>query len=71
MCWALNQLSICCLVGGSVSERSQGPQLVETAGLPMGWPSWASTSLSLVQTKGSPTSVQWLDLSICTCLQPC
>ena len=29
---------VCCLFGGSVSERSQGSRLVETAGLPMGSP---------------------------------
>ena len=27
---------IYCLVGGSVSERSQGSRIVDTAGLPMG-----------------------------------
>jgi hypothetical protein len=27
---------VCCLVGGSVSERSQGSGLVETDGLPLG-----------------------------------
>ena len=27
--------NVCCLVGGSVSERSWGSKLVETAGLPM------------------------------------
>jgi hypothetical protein len=32
--------SVCCLVGESVSERSWGSVLVETAGLPMGLPSY-------------------------------
>jgi hypothetical protein len=40
---------ICCLVGGSVSERSREFRLVETAGLPMGSPSSsASLSFSLI-----------------------
>jgi hypothetical protein len=34
----LGPASKCCLVGGSVSERSQESRLVETAGLPMGLP---------------------------------
>jgi hypothetical protein len=50
----------CCLVGGSVSERSQWSRLVETDGLPMGPPfSSASSSLSLIQPQGSFMSVQW------------
>jgi hypothetical protein len=49
-----------------VSERSQGSGLVETAGLPMGLPSFSvSSSLSLIQPQGSLTSVQWLGVSIC------
>ena len=32
---ALFSAGVCCLVGGSVSERSQGLSLVETVGLPM------------------------------------
>jgi hypothetical protein len=39
---------VCCLVGGPVSERSQGPRLVEAVGPPTGLPSSsASSSLSL------------------------
>jgi hypothetical protein len=34
----------CCLVGGSVSERSWRPRSVETAGLPMGLPSSSASS---------------------------
>jgi hypothetical protein len=60
--------SICCLVYNSVSERSQRSGLVKTAGLPMGSPSSStSSSLSLLQPPGSPTSVQWLDVNICIC----
>ena len=60
---------VCCLVGGPVSESSQGFRLVETAGLPMGSPSsTTSSSLSLVQPQGSLTSVHWLGVSICFCL---
>ena len=33
---SLGQANICCLVGGSVRERSRGSGLVEIAGLPMG-----------------------------------
>jgi hypothetical protein len=44
------------LFGGSVSERSQGPGIVETASLSMGFPSsTASSSLSLIQPQCSPT----------------
>ena len=39
MLGASYQLVVCCLVGHSVSERSQGSRLVETASLPMGSPS--------------------------------
>ena len=52
---------VCCLVGGSVSERSRASRLVETAGLPMGSPSF---SFSLIQPQGSPASVHWLGVSI-------
>ena len=55
---------VCCLVGGSVSERSQGSRLVETAGLPMGSSSSASSSLSLIQPQESLASV---GLGICAC----
>jgi hypothetical protein len=57
--------SICCMVGDSMSERSQGSRLVETAGLPMGLASSSpSSSLFLIQPQGSPA---WI-LSICFCL---
>jgi hypothetical protein len=53
MCQDLRTASVCCLVGGSVSERFQGYRLVETAGLPMGSSSSsASSSLSLIQPRG-------------------
>ena len=51
-----------------MSERSRGSRLVETAGLPMGSPFSASSSLSLIHPQGSPSLVQWLGVSICTCL---
>jgi hypothetical protein len=42
--------SVCCLVGGSVSQRSRGSGFFEGAVLPIGSPtSSASSSLSLVQ----------------------
>ena len=43
---------VCCLVGGPVSERSQGSRLVETAGIPMGLPS--SSAFSSFSTTGVP-----------------
>ena len=49
--------AVCHLVGDSVSERSQGSRLVETAALPMGSPSSsASSSLSPIQPLGSLAS---------------
>jgi hypothetical protein len=71
MCWRgggvfLISAGVCCLVGGSVSERSHGSRLVETDGLPMGSPSSsASSSLSLIQPQGSPASIYWLGVNIC------
>jgi hypothetical protein len=63
---ALISPSVRCLVGGSVSERSQGSRLVETAGLPMGsFSSLASSSFSLIQQQGSLISVHWLGVSMC------
>ena len=63
---SLGLARLCCLVGGSVSERSQGSRLVETAGLPMGLPSSsASSSFSLIQSQESPASVHWLGIIIC------
>jgi hypothetical protein len=38
--------SICYLVGGTVSERSQGSRLVKTASLPVGFPSCSETDSS-------------------------
>ena len=53
MCQGQVPARVCCLVDGSVSERSLGSRLVETAGLPMGLPSSsASSSLSLMQPHG-------------------
>jgi hypothetical protein len=46
---------VCCLVGGSESERSQWSKLVETAGLPIGSPfSSASSSLLPNLSTGVP-----------------
>jgi hypothetical protein len=54
----LESAHACCLVGGSVSEKSQGSGLVVTAGLPMGSrSSSASSRLSLILLQGSLTSV--------------
>jgi hypothetical protein len=54
----LGPLRVCCLVGGSESERSQGTRLVETAGLPMGsLSSSASSSLPQIQPQESLPSV--------------
>jgi len=53
-----------CLVGGSVSERSQGSRLVETAGPPTGSPSSsAPSSFCLIQLQGSAASVHCLSAS--------
>ena len=58
---------VCCLLGSSA--RSQVSGFFETAGLPMGLLcSSASSNLSLIQLQGSLTSVQWLGVSICICL---
>ena len=66
----LRPASLCCLIDGLVSERSQGSKLVETAGLPMGSPSsTTSSSLSLIQPQGSLASVHQLGISICICLR--
>jgi hypothetical protein len=59
----LGPASVCCLVGGLVSERSQGSRLVEIAGLPMG----SSHEVALLH-EGSLASVHWLGVSICFCL---
>jgi hypothetical protein len=48
ICWDLGLAHVCCLVGGSVSERTQGFRLIETVvGLAMGLPSSSSASSSL------------------------
>ena len=52
----LRSAPVCCMVGGSVSERSQGSSLVKMADLPMGSPFSASSSLSLIKPQGSLTS---------------
>jgi hypothetical protein len=60
---------VCCLVGGSVSERSQGSRLIETAGPLTGSPSSsASSSFPLIQQQGLAASVHWLPANICTWL---
>ena len=38
MCWGLISAGVCCLVGGSMSERSLWSRSVETAGVPMRLP---------------------------------
>jgi hypothetical protein len=49
---------VCCLVGGSVSERSWGSRLVEAASLSIWSPSSsASSGFSLIQPQGSLASV--------------
>jgi hypothetical protein len=55
-----------CLVGSSVSERSHGSRLVETAGLPMGFQlSSAASTLTLIPLQGSPDSVHLFVINIC------
>jgi len=58
------------LPGGRLSVwELQRSGLIEIAGFPMGFPSSSTSSvLSLIQPKGSLTSVKWLDVSICICL---
>jgi hypothetical protein len=51
---------VCCLVGGSMSEKSQGSALIGISGLPMGSPSSsASSSLSLIQPQESNIGLQY------------
>jgi hypothetical protein len=67
MYWNLGPAHVCCLVDGSVSEISQGLELVKTAGLPIGtYSSSASSSLTLFQPEGTQP-IGWV-LSICICL---
>jgi hypothetical protein len=62
----LGQASECCLVGGSVSKKSQRSGLVDTAGLPTGSPSSsASCSLFPIQPHRSLASAHWLGVSAC------
>lgn len=64
----LHMTSVCCLVGGLVSERSHGSGLVETVGLPLGSPSSSAPScLSLTQPQGSWTSVIFLQQVVSFC----
>lgn len=59
----------CCLIGGSMSEKSQESRLVEPSGLAMGSPSSSiSSSFSLIQSQWSPASVHWLGVRIYVCL---
>jgi hypothetical protein len=59
---------ICYLVGGSVSESSQGSRLLDFVGLPMKFLSSSRPSI-LHQTfpEGCLTSVQYLAVGICIC----
>jgi hypothetical protein len=55
----LRPAGVCCLVDGSVSERSRESRLVETAGLPMGSPSpSASSSLFFFKQTNKQTNKQ-------------
>jgi hypothetical protein len=45
----VSEASVCCLVGDSVSERSQESRLIETAGIPMG--SSSSSAFSSLEFK--------------------
>jgi hypothetical protein len=64
ICWGLGPASVCCLFCGSVSERSPESRLVETADLPIGSPSSStSSSLSLIQSLGTPSSDHLLGVS--------
>ena len=56
---------VSCLVGGSVSESSQVPRLVDTAGVLIGLPCSSSSSrFSLIQPQRSSASVHWLGINI-------
>jgi hypothetical protein len=57
------------LVGGSVYWNSLGSRLIETSGLPVWSPTLSAASiLPLIQLQESPTSVQYLGVNICFCL---
>jgi hypothetical protein len=59
--------SVCCMVGGSVSERFRGSRLIETTGLLMGLlSSIVSSRFSLIQPQRSLAFIYWLGISICT-----
>jgi hypothetical protein len=65
MCWGPHTLAgVCCLVGGSVSERSLRSRSVEIAS-PMGLPSSSCSSFSPIQPQESPASLHWLGAGIC------
>lgn len=49
----LTSASVCCLVGDSVSERSQGSRSVETSGLSRGLPSPRLLSIGWVLVSAS------------------
>jgi hypothetical protein len=69
MCRDHGPVHVCSLVGGLVSGSCKGSRLVNTAGLPIGFPSSSVPSvLSLTLPQGPPTSVQWLAVSIYICL---
>lgn len=63
---SLISLGVCCLVGCTVFERSQGSRWIETAGSPKGKPSSsASSSFFLIQPQGSAASVVSLGVALC------
>ena len=69
MLGSLGPARLCCLVGGSVSERSQGSRLAEIAGLSYG----VALLLSFFQPfpismTGAPDVSPMVDISICICL---
>jgi len=71
--WTLIQQSsgyagVCCLVVGSVSERSKESRFIEISVPPKGrtWSSsLASSSFFIIQPQGSAVSVHWLSINIC------
>jgi hypothetical protein len=65
----LRQVYVCFLVGVAGSGSFQRSRLIEIDALPMGSPSPSASAISpLIQPYRSPTSVQWLCLSISNCL---
>ena len=62
-------IQICSLVGGLVFGSFQGSRLVDNVSLPMGLlPLSAPSMLPLTLPQGFLSSVQWLAVSICICL---